>query len=875
VIYVPGEGPKNARIVFIGEAPGESEERERRPFVGVSGRRLREDLAKVGISPDTVRITNVCHYKPPQNNIGLWLKRSKRKGVVKIRPNELIISGILELFQELAEIKPNVIVPLGNVALWALTGLELISRRRGSILTVQPNMNLLEQLNPAQLEIVADALFKLQGTKVIPTFHPAFVSREMVMQPIFKLDLKRIAKESATKEVVLPQREIHVDPDEQTASILAARLIESGSYACDIETPGGKLFCVGYSCDPSWSLVLGTDALWKINLHTMLLTSAAEKIFQNGVYDCSFLLKECSIKVTGYGYDYEHDRVLGHDTMFAQHAVYPEWRLGLDFLASVFTREPYYKDEGKGHNLDDLGVDHTTYMRYCGKDACVTKEVAEVQRKVELRDPNFKHHFNFIMSQVPLVIDIMVRGQQLDVQELHRLREESINVSRKLQPQFDAAVLAELIWHAENDKKPAARQAAIELAEKIANSMGREKDGVVIGGFNVYSSPDCQKYLYDVRGFKKRYKVNRNVEEGESVTADEETIKELYGETGDQKLLELITLRHERKLQTSYLNVKHDYTGRTWFSINPVGARSARWSESMTLMGYGFNFQTPPGRIRSIVVAEEGCVLLYLDLSQAEDRIVSYDAQVLKKIEAFETGVDVHALTASLIFGLTIEEVKRRHKEQQKKDGKDGPERYLGKQSNHAFNYGEGPPTFTKKINKKADETGIRVTLQQSRFIRDQHLASYPELRWYWADIEAQLKLNRTLTAFRVAGEQSSWKRRFAGHLNADTFREAYSWRPQHTPPAIVMRAAVNIHHELLPRIGDERARILNQVHDALLIQVPIDGFQEIAEECVKRMLLPVEIHGKNVIIPVDYKVGWNWKEMTSPEKFRTKLEDV
>jgi uracil-DNA glycosylase family 4 len=862
MIYVPGDGPKTAKIVFVGEAPGEQEERD-----------LREDLAKVGIDPANVRITNVCHYRPPQNNINLWLKRSKRKGVTKLRPNELIIGGIIELFRELAEIKPNVIVPLGNVALWALTGQELISRRRGSIMEVKPNLILMEQLNQQQLELIADALVTIQGMKVIPTLHPAFIEREMVLQPIFKLDLKRIAKESESKDVILPQRQIFVDPDEATANKLAGMLVTSGEYACDIETPGGRLFCIGYSCDPKWAMVLGTDELWKMNMHRALLTSSCNKIFQNGVYDCSFLLKEHNITVTNYGYDYEYDRALGHDTMFAQHAVYPEWRLGLDFLASVFTREPYYKDEGKGHDIDEIG-DTTTYMRYCGKDACVTKEVADIQRKIEFKDPHFVHHFNFIMSQVPLVIDIMVRGIQLDLNELARLQEESLTVSRMLQPQFDASVLAELIWHAENNKKPAARQAAIELAEKIANGLGREKNGIVIGGFNVYSSPDCQKYLYDIRGFKKAYKPNRNSETGESVTADEETIKELYGNSGDQKLLELITLRHERKLQSSYLNVKHDPAGRTWFSINPVGTKSARWSESMTLTGYGFNFQTPPGKIRSMVVAEEGCVLLYLDLSQAEDRIVSYLANVKRKIEAFENGVDAHALTASLIFGLTIEEVIRRHKERQKVDGKDGPERYLGKQSNHAFNYGEGPITFTKKINKRADETGIRVDVKKSKFIRDQHLNVYPEIRWYWQDIEAELKLNRTLVAPRIAGEKLSWKRRFAtGRLDDETYREAYSWKPQHMPPAIVGRAAVAIHHEVLPNIKDRRARVLNQVHDALLIQVPLDGFDEIAEECVQRMLLPVDIHGKDIIIPVDYKVGFNWRDMTSAEKFKTRLE--
>lgn len=865
MIYVPGSGPMDAKIIFIGEAPGENEEKQRAPFVGRSGIRLREDLAKVGIDADKVRINNVCHYRPPFNDIDKWIKHSRAKNKPPVQPNSLVMSGIIELFRELAEVKKNggcyVIVPLGNTALWTLTGNQTISRRRGSMYTLQPNLNLLVQLNDDQLAIVADALTILQGTKVIPTFHPAFIEREMIMQPIFKLDLKRIATESKSRELILPERSILIDPDERTAVAFAERLLSNSEYSCDIETPSGKLFCVGYALNPIEAMVLGTDTTWKMELHRILLTSSNGKIFQNGTYDCTYLRREHQIIVQGYGYDYRTRTVLGHDTMFAQHAIYPEWRLGLDFLASVFTREPYYKDEGKNHDLSSFG-DVSTYMRYCGKDACVTKEVADVQRRVEFRDQHFKHHFEYIMSQVALVIDIQSQGILLDIDELARLQQESQAASRAMQPNFDGSVLAELCYVAEHGKLHTQRQAAIELAEKIANAMGREKSETMIGGFNVYSAVDVQKYLYDVRGFKRVFKRNKKSETGESQTADEETIKELYGQSGDQKLLDLITLRGERKLQTSYLNVKHRPDGRTFFSINPVGARSSRWSESKTLDGYGFNFQTPPHKIRSMVIPDPGLVLFYIDLSQAEDRVVSYYAQVLRKIEAFEAGVDVHALTASLIFGISIEEVKARHKARKAKDGKDGPERYLGKQSNHAYNYGEGAPTFTKKINKEADETGIRIDLKTAKMIREGHLTAYPEIRWYWQDIEAQLKLNRTLIAPRIAGEKISWKRRFAGRFDADTFREAYSWIPQYIPPSICNRAAVGMFYEVLPHAGDSRTRILNQVHDALLGQCLPDEAESIVAECVKRMEVPIEIHSKDVIIPADSKIGPNWREL-------------
>src|SRR5690606_6321462 len=143
-----------------------------------------------------------------------------------------------------------------------------------------------------------------------------------------------------------------------------------------------------------------------------------------------------------------------------------------------------------------------------------------------------------------------------------------------------------------------------------------------------------------------------------------------------------------------------------------------------TIEDYGNNGQTWPTKIRNMMVPEKGMVFLYVDLSQVEDRIVSYYANIRKKIWAFENSVDAHSLTASLIFGLTIEEVQALHK-QAEDEGRVAPERYLGKQSNHAFNYGEGPERFWKSVNKKADETGIRITIEQAKQIRNAHLRAY------------------------------------------------------------------------------------------------------------------------------------------------------
>src|SRR4051812_34798672 len=133
-IYVPAEGSKSADYIIIGEAPGENEENQRRPFIGQSGLILRIALSRVGIAESNTYITNVCHYRPPYNKIDKFAPKRTKKGIKNRAPNELVREGMYELYRDIAEIHNNggakILIPLGNVALWALTGMESVLRRR-------------------------------------------------------------------------------------------------------------------------------------------------------------------------------------------------------------------------------------------------------------------------------------------------------------------------------------------------------------------------------------------------------------------------------------------------------------------------------------------------------------------------------------------------------------------------------------------------------------------------------------------------------------------------------------------------------------------------------------------------------------------------
>ena len=137
-------GPKEALIAIVGEAPGKEESETGVPFCGGSGQLLTKTLRDVGLNRSEIYITNVVKERPPQNDlsrlheVGISLQESER-----------------ELINELRGTKANVIVPLGGVALKAITGYGAITKYRGSILS-----------SPY-----------LEKRKIIPSIHPAYCLR--------------------------------------------------------------------------------------------------------------------------------------------------------------------------------------------------------------------------------------------------------------------------------------------------------------------------------------------------------------------------------------------------------------------------------------------------------------------------------------------------------------------------------------------------------------------------------------------------------------------------------------------------------------------------------------------------------------------------
>ena len=115
---VPGEGNSFAKIMFIGEAPGRSEDEQGRPFVGAAGKLLTEALQEAGLSREDVFITNVVKCRPPNNRVPLEEERSA------CRPY---------LERQIKLINPRIICILGRTAYESLLGGSSITSNRGKL----------------------------------------------------------------------------------------------------------------------------------------------------------------------------------------------------------------------------------------------------------------------------------------------------------------------------------------------------------------------------------------------------------------------------------------------------------------------------------------------------------------------------------------------------------------------------------------------------------------------------------------------------------------------------------------------------------------------------------------------------------------------
>jgi DNA polymerase len=139
-----GEGAKHARIMFVGEQPGDREDQEGRPFVGPAGALLDKALLEAGIDRKQTYVTNaVKHFK--------WEPRGKRR--IHKKPNSIEIAACRQwLDAEMELVRPELIVCLGATAAQALLGRAFrVTKQRGQLLQFADGSKILATVHPSSI----------------------------------------------------------------------------------------------------------------------------------------------------------------------------------------------------------------------------------------------------------------------------------------------------------------------------------------------------------------------------------------------------------------------------------------------------------------------------------------------------------------------------------------------------------------------------------------------------------------------------------------------------------------------------------------------------------------------------------------------------
>ena len=174
---VPGEGPADARIMFIGEAPGWNEDQQGRPFVGAAGKFLEELLAEAGLTRGDVFITNVVKSRPPGNRDPL--------------PDEISACAPF-LDRQIEVIDPEVIVTLARYSMARWFPCERISRIYG-----QPK--------------------KVGRRLIVPMYHPAAALHQQALKKTILEDFGRLPRILAEAESVRRTEEGPAEPPQQAS----------------------------------------------------------------------------------------------------------------------------------------------------------------------------------------------------------------------------------------------------------------------------------------------------------------------------------------------------------------------------------------------------------------------------------------------------------------------------------------------------------------------------------------------------------------------------------------------------------------------------------------------------------------------------------
>lgn len=376
---VPPYAAPGSRIMLVGEAPGEQEDRAGKPFIGAAGQFLNKMLATVGLVRSNIHVTNVVKCRPPGNKIA-----------------KTHIKCCTDRFQEeVKEANPEYILAVGNTALTALTGHSGITRFRGQVLPCK----------------------WLPGAKVFPTLHPASALYQPGNAPVIEQDFSSFLN-LATKQWESVESEVkYTVITSQNYRVLVSKLSSAEAIAYDVEcedgegkptldwrAPGARVNLLGIATrerDTVYVLVVTEllPILWKVIKKFFESDTLPVKIAHNSKFDNHWLRK--------YGI-----RPHTHfDTLIASYLYDENIPHGLEYLATALLKVAPWKARAEEDPV-----------LYNAKDVYYTMRLYPVLERLLEKHPRVYHLFYHLdMPFSRAVEDVEDRGIWIDTERMEKV----------------------------------------------------------------------------------------------------------------------------------------------------------------------------------------------------------------------------------------------------------------------------------------------------------------------------------------------------------------------------------------------------------------------------------------------------------------------
>ena len=839
---VPPEENVGAQIALVGEAPGEQEEKAERLFVGPSGDEVMRALGAAQLRRRDVHITNVLLCRPPKNELDNLLakissenrERQKRNKELKDRwelarranpwleepkyealtPSPITCCSP-RLKQEISHISK--IIALGG------TAAKTVMNTQQNIMSIRGGF----------VELDEGAGFPAR--QVMPTVHPSFVLRSPRYMHVFRNDIFKAAQRFRGAATWKPPHIIYHPSPEQLEAFLNSPNVPYWTY--DLETDGiepltAKIRCVGIGTSEVVAIVglLGKDGFTRFYTYEdqQRITEVMKRFFtdpsklkvghNSGSYDTNCLNAQWGIWPTP-----------ALDTILLHRLVESELPHGLGFVGSMYTDAPSWKTDREGRKLAfDAENDHQLH-EYCGYDVSITAAILPpLFQSVNLRKQEGLVELDHKVQKI--CAEMHMLGMFVDQKKRLAFEQKYIKeITKRLHDLRNSSPLADFNPGSSQQVRKILFQqwglvAPVDERDRYtASGDPATSDDILRSLLTLTLEPYQKDFVLKLRRYRKAQKLL-----GTYIVKLRPWSEQAELGWDDEEDFEDAEMR--KKYGIDRTGIVNPGTGRMYPGYNAHVAVTGRLSSSKPI-----NAQNFPKGLRAMVVPQPGHVFIGADADQLELRIAAARWGAARYLRAFDAGADPHSSTAFAVFEDRFQ--KAEGFPGGKWDGDlfipDGTGKWsseakslrdLAKRVQYASQYMATVETVHRVICQTETDNGdgttslpyLTLSLREVRRMHEAWLAGCPEFPKGW---------DREIDMYRKQGylcEPITGRRR--DFLDGENPNELVNYNIQGSAAGLMNLGMIRLAEEIPVFKYGPGTGIINQCHDAMVLEVPADG---------------------------------------------------